>query len=134
MDEDNPAQVGRRIRKLRRRLGLSQRGVAEPVITSSYLSLIESGRRVPSPEILAHIAARLSVDPEELLTGRPPGLEVTLEMELHEARELAHKGGLEAAEAKATQVLKNAERSRLGRLRAKALTRLGAIVWDRSGP
>lgn len=125
-------QLGRRVRRIRTEQGLSQREVAEPAISAAYLSLIESGQRHPSDEILEHVADRLGVDPEELLTGRSPGLEVSLEVELQEARSNLHKGDADTAAAAADSVLRTARKNDLERVEAKALT-LRALVEEERG-
>jgi transcriptional regulator with XRE-family HTH domain len=57
---------GRRLREARRLRGLSQADVAGANMSASYISLVESGRRTPSPEIAGVIADRLGVPLEEL--------------------------------------------------------------------
>ncbi len=64
---------GRRVRDLRRRAGMSQAELAGPELSASYVSLLENGKRVPSPEVVAEIAKRLRVAPRSLL-GEDAGL------------------------------------------------------------
>lgn len=68
---DVPAEsaVGRRIHARRIELGLTQAEVAAGMLSPSYLSLVESGRRQPAQAALEHIAERLRVDPGYLLDG-----------------------------------------------------------------
>ena len=54
--------MGGRIRSRRLELGLSQAEVAEGMLSASYVSLVESGRRQPATPALQHIAERLAVD------------------------------------------------------------------------
>lgn len=61
--------VGRRIHARRIELGLTQAEVAAGMLSPSYLSLVESGRRQPAQAALEHIAERLRVDPGYLLDG-----------------------------------------------------------------
>ncbi|WP_371658259.1 helix-turn-helix domain-containing protein [Streptomyces sp. NBC_00280] len=71
-------EFGRRMRELRRRAGMSQAELAGPELSASYVSLLESGRRVPSPEVVTALAERLGVTPRSLLgegTGLPEGTE-----------------------------------------------------------
>ena len=53
--------LGERLRELRLAQGLSQRGLAEPSYTRSYLSMIEAGKATPSDKALRHFADRLSL-------------------------------------------------------------------------
>lgn len=55
------ADFGARLRKARRDLGLSQAEVAEGVATASFMSLIESGKRLPSPKMAAVLASRVGI-------------------------------------------------------------------------
>ncbi|MFE0462376.1 helix-turn-helix domain-containing protein [Kitasatospora sp. NPDC058965] len=57
---DQPA-FGRRLRFLRRQREMSQTELAGGEVSPSYISLIESGRRMPSEEIAQTIAERLGV-------------------------------------------------------------------------
>jgi transcriptional regulator with XRE-family HTH domain len=58
--------IGVRVRELRKARGLSQQALAGDGISAGYVSLIESGKRVPSREVIAQLASRLGVRPEEL--------------------------------------------------------------------
>jgi transcriptional regulator with XRE-family HTH domain len=62
--------IGRRLLRLRRELGLSQRDVSGPGVSYTYISRIEAGQRQPSVKALRAIAQRLGVTPEYLETGR----------------------------------------------------------------
>lgn len=55
------AEFGARLRKARRELGLSQAEVADGVATASFMSLIESGKRLPSPKVAAILAGRVGI-------------------------------------------------------------------------
>ncbi|MFF4299504.1 helix-turn-helix domain-containing protein [Streptomyces vinaceus] len=74
--------LGSRIRRLRREAGLSQMDLAGTELSPSYISLLEAGKRTPSPEVLEQIAARLGCPPEHLLemvaTDRPDTLQTDL--------------------------------------------------------
>lgn len=122
----DPLAIGSRIRKAREAKGLPQRAVADPLMATSYLSLIESGKRVPSKEMLDHIAARLDLDPQEILTGRPPGFEAELELRLSQARHEMHQGIDVTAELE--DVERAAAEANLTRTRAAALTLLGTAA------
>ncbi len=70
----DPATLGHRVCELRQRRGLTQSQVAGSRLSASYVSLIESGRRMPSEEIIAYLAEILGCSPGDL-TGEegPPG-------------------------------------------------------------
>jgi tetratricopeptide (TPR) repeat protein len=69
----DPAEsMGARLRRLRLAAGLSQSALAGGDVHPSYVSLLESGRRSPTPKILAELAARLGV-PTAALTGDTRG-------------------------------------------------------------
>ena len=63
---DDGAAFGSRLRRLRLAAGLSQADLAGGQVSPSYVSLLESGRRAPTPPVLAHLAARLGVPTDEL--------------------------------------------------------------------
>ena len=73
MTEDRVAAgqetVGGRIKRLRRSRGLSQKALAGPGVSDSYIAHLEANRRTPSLRALRHIASRLGVDPEYLESG-----------------------------------------------------------------
>ncbi|MFL6129413.1 MAG: helix-turn-helix domain-containing protein [Mycobacteriales bacterium] len=52
---------GHRLRRLRRLRGLSQRTIARGVVTASYVSLLESGARVPTLGVVVRLAGALDV-------------------------------------------------------------------------
>jgi tetratricopeptide (TPR) repeat protein len=68
-DPDARAAIGVRIRSLRLERGLSQADVAGGMLSASYLSLVESGRRQPASAALQHIADQLGVDAGFLRDG-----------------------------------------------------------------
>ncbi|WP_432194840.1 helix-turn-helix domain-containing protein [Streptomyces sp. bgisy027] len=57
---------GRRMRELRLRAGMSQAELAAPGLSASYVSLLESGKREPSPEVVAVLAEKLGVTARSL--------------------------------------------------------------------
>jgi len=60
-------KLGRRIKELRKRRGLTQEALAEQVeISPQYLSRLEVGLQSPSIETLAKLAQALDVDFSEL--------------------------------------------------------------------
>jgi transcriptional regulator with XRE-family HTH domain len=64
--------VGARIRTIRQQRGLTQAGLAESDLSESYISLIESGKRVPGARTLKVIAARLAVTVDDLTSRALP--------------------------------------------------------------
>lgn len=66
----NAVEIGNRIKELRRRQGKTQTYFADMLyISSSYLALIEAGKRVPTIEILAQIAKISGVSLDYLVFG-----------------------------------------------------------------
>ncbi|MEC3894050.1 helix-turn-helix domain-containing protein [Nocardiopsis alba] len=63
-------ELGRRLRELRLRRGFSQSDLAGEDLSTSAISLIESGRREPNPDTLRLVAERLDTTPDYLLNGR----------------------------------------------------------------
>lgn len=124
--------VGARIKKRRLEVGLTQAQLGEPKLTSAYISIIEAGRRRPSPKALGFIADRLGITVEELLSGRPAGLEVELELAIHAARRDADEGALTEAERALAGVVKQAKKHGLKRAHARALEARAALT-DKSG-
>jgi transcriptional regulator with XRE-family HTH domain len=64
------AQVGSRIRRRRRELGLSQRALSGRGISYAYISRVESGKRTPSLSALIALAERLETTALYLASGR----------------------------------------------------------------
>jgi transcriptional regulator with XRE-family HTH domain len=64
--------LGQRLRSLRIERGLSQADLAGELVSASYVSLIESGRRSPEREVLDGLARRLGCSPLYLETGVAP--------------------------------------------------------------
>lgn len=63
-----------RLREARRRAGLSQAQLAGDDLSPSYVSLLESGRRHPTAEVLAVLAARLRCSVDYLARGHDPAV------------------------------------------------------------
>ncbi len=102
------------------------------MLSSAYISLIESGDRQPSAEAIAHIANVLEVDLNELVTGKPPGLEVELELAIVEAKRKLDQGNSAEATAVLEQSLAAARKHALVRSEARALEGLARIA-EREG-
>lgn len=111
------AQVGARIRTIRKQRGLTQAELAGRTLSESYISLIESGKRAPGPRALKALAARLEVSVDELAPREtPPDPQISFALAFVE---LAVMNG-DAAEARSAI---NAIRSD-ARLDDKSMTRV----------
>ena len=63
-------EIGRRIARKRKELGLKQSEVEERAdIGYKYLSVIERGYSIPSTEVIMRLAAALDTTPDEFLVG-----------------------------------------------------------------
>ncbi|MDH6115796.1 transcriptional regulator with XRE-family HTH domain [Kitasatospora sp. GAS204A] len=132
--QDGTAEIGRRLRDLRRERGLKQSDLAGEGMSVSYLSLLESGKRPVTPVILRRLAARLDCTVEYLRTGLASDQELERQQQLllrTTRAELALRGGeLGAALASCDAVLAEeppaepATRRRAETARAAALERL----------
>jgi tetratricopeptide (TPR) repeat protein len=110
---------GTRLRRMRIEAGLTQKELAEPTYTAAYVSTIEAGKRQPSRKALEHLSAKLSVDPDELLTGRSPDLPLQLEDRYTEARRALAGGDTDKAESIFTSLRREAKRFDLTLLEAR---------------
>ncbi|WP_433497180.1 helix-turn-helix domain-containing protein [Sphaerimonospora sp. CA-214678] len=90
--------VGERIKMIRRQRGLSQAQLAHPELSDSYVSLIESGKRTPTPAVLELLAQKLDCSLTFLVNGVTAEQMEDLELGLRFAR-LALENG-EVAEAR----------------------------------
>jgi transcriptional regulator with XRE-family HTH domain len=64
--------LGQRLRVLRNERGLSQSDLAGDLVSASYVSLIESGKRLPEHDVLDGLARKLGVTTLYLETGVAP--------------------------------------------------------------
>ncbi len=66
----NYQEIGRRIARRRKKLGLKQSVVEERAgISYKYLSSIECGYSIPSIEVIMRLAIALDTTPDEFLVG-----------------------------------------------------------------
>ncbi|MEU8588306.1 helix-turn-helix transcriptional regulator [Streptomyces sp. NPDC048664] len=65
-------EFGRRVRRRRKELGFSQRDLAGDIVTASYISLLESGQRSPTLDLVLHLSEVLRMTLAEL-TGQSEG-------------------------------------------------------------
>lgn len=92
-----PTPVGQRIRARRLELGLSQAEIAEGMLSPSYVSLVESGRRQPAASALAHVAERLKVDVEYLRDGVDASVRTRARLALGRAEKALYDGDIARA-------------------------------------
>ncbi|MFI5684425.1 tetratricopeptide repeat protein [Streptomyces sp. NPDC051636] len=127
---DDPETVGRRVQRLRAQRGLTQRQLAEPAYTPAYISTLEAGRVRASDEALRHIAGRLGVAFEELVTGRPAHLATGLRLRLTEAQRTLATGEAKEAAAQYAALFAEAEAHGLACEQATALLGLGECALE----
>jgi tetratricopeptide (TPR) repeat protein len=128
MSTSNPTpDVGKRLRELRLRRGLSQRELAEPRYDGSFVSQIEAGRRSPSREAMSFFAERLAVSVDELMAPLPPSLRVELEIALAEARAAFDAGDMASAREANERLFEIASGGASHEFQAEALHGLGEL-------
>ncbi|MEV7197268.1 helix-turn-helix transcriptional regulator [Streptomyces sp. NPDC093510] len=127
---DDPAEIGRRVQRLRGERGLTQRQLAEPAYTPAYVSTLESGKVRPSETALRHLAQRLDVSYEELATGRPAHLAAGLRLRLTDARRALATGAPEDAAGLFHALHEEAVEHALVDERAEALLGLGDCLLE----
>lgn len=70
--------VGKRLKRLRLKAGLSQRDLSSPGVSYAYISRIEADARTPSVKALRKLAPKLGVTVEYLETGHESLVEIGL--------------------------------------------------------
>ncbi|MDL4816647.1 helix-turn-helix transcriptional regulator [Actinomadura opuntiae] len=124
-----PGNVGERVRNLRLTRRLSQAQLAGHDLSDSYISLIESGKRTPTPTVLRMLAERLGCTPEYLAEGVEPEQRAHLEVRERHAHLALLAGDPGTAESGFDEVIARSDdpdltsRARWGR--ARALEELG---------
>lgn len=98
------ANIGDRVRDLRLSKRLSQAELAGRELSNSYISLIESGKRRPTPDVVRLLADRLGCTPEFLLDGIEPGQHAHLQVRLRHAELALQAGDLPTAIEKFGQI------------------------------
>ncbi|MFA5918044.1 MAG: helix-turn-helix domain-containing protein [Candidatus Nanopelagicaceae bacterium] len=93
---------GSRLREIRERVGLTQSELAEGIAASSYISLLETGKRKPKPEMIEKFSSRLGISADELLLDQS-SQEIALNVNM--AKVALSSGDLESARDYANQVL-----------------------------
>jgi transcriptional regulator with XRE-family HTH domain len=99
-----PANIGDRVRDLRLSKRLSQAELAGRELSNSYISLIESGKRRPTPDVVRLLADRLGCTAEFLLEGIEPGQYAHLQVRLRHAELSLQAGDVPTAIEKFGQI------------------------------
>ncbi|MCP2338585.1 tetratricopeptide repeat protein [Actinomadura rupiterrae] len=97
--------LGQRIRALRIRQGMSQAQLAYPELSDSYISLIESDKRVPAPSVVDLLATKLSCSPTYLVSGVGEDVVDELRVTLDYAEIALRNGAADEARARFADVL-----------------------------
>ncbi|MFC4530827.1 helix-turn-helix domain-containing protein [Sphaerisporangium dianthi] len=129
--------IGDRVRGLRLSRRMSQAQLAGPDLSDSYVSLIESGKRTPTPVVARLLAERLGCTTEFLLHGIEPRQRIDTELGLRHAELELYHGDAALAADRFGDIVKAAgednallaAHARLGRARAlEAQGKLGRAV------
>ncbi len=112
---------------------MSQAQLAGPDLSDSYVSLIESGKRTPTPVVARLLAERLGCTTEFLLHGIEPRQRIDTELGLRHAELELHHGDPAVAADRFGEIIKAADednvmlaaQARLGR--ARAMERQGKV-------
>ncbi|MBN6052749.1 helix-turn-helix transcriptional regulator [Nonomuraea sp. RK-328] len=99
--------VGLRIKTVRRQRGLSQAQLAHPELSDSYVSLIESGKRTPTPAVLELLAQKLDCSLSYLLNGVTAEQMEEIELALGYARLALENGEVQEARTRFAELLAN---------------------------
>jgi transcriptional regulator with XRE-family HTH domain len=103
--------IGERIAVLRQRRGWSQAELAKGLgLSHSYVSLIESGRRLPRHRVLARLAATLECSVDYLVHGHPDSQVQALDLDLRFAELALRSGDPCSARDRYAQVLAGARK------------------------
>lgn len=127
---NEPAEIGRRVQRMRTELGLTQRKLAEPSYTPAYISTLESGKVRPSETALRFLAGRLGTSYEELTTGRPTHVATELRLALTDAQQLLASGAPDEAAVRYRRLLAEAEHLGLAEEQVAALLGLGDCALE----
>ncbi|GAA3698061.1 hypothetical protein GCM10022224_075110 [Nonomuraea antimicrobica] len=112
--------VGLRIKTVRRQRGLSQAQLAHPELSDSYVSLIESGKRTPTPAVLELLAQKLDCSLSYLINGVTAEQMEDIELALGYARLALENGEVQEARTRYAELLQNNNLTGLTRLRQDA--------------
>ena len=112
--------ICKRIKEVRRKRGLSQAQLAHPELSDSYISLIESGSRTPTPAVLELLASKLGCSVSYLLNGVSAEETEELELSLRYARMALENGETEEARGRYVELLSDENLTALPTLRQEA--------------
>lgn len=112
--------VGQRIKSIRRQRGLSQAQLAHPELSDSYVSLIESGKRTPTPAVLELLAQKLDCSLTYLVNGVTAEQMEDLELGLSFARMALENGEVAEARRRYAELLADGNLLGLTSLRLEA--------------
>jgi transcriptional regulator with XRE-family HTH domain len=112
--------VGLRIKTVRRQRGLSQAQLAHPELSDSYVSLIESGKRTPTPAVLELLAQKLDCSLSYLINGVTAEQMEDIELALGYARLALENGEVVEARTRFEELLGNSNLAGLATLRQEA--------------
>lgn len=101
--------LGQRIRALRIRQGVSQAQLAFPELSDSYISLIESDKRVPAPSVIELLAIKLNCSATYLVSGVSEEVVDDLRVTLDYAEIALQNGAASEARARFAEVLASAD-------------------------
>jgi transcriptional regulator with XRE-family HTH domain len=99
--------VGLRIKTVRRQRGLSQAQLAHPELSDSYVSLIESGKRTPTPAVLELLAQKLDCSLSYLVNGVTAEQMEDIELALGYARLALENGEVTEARTRFAELMAN---------------------------
>jgi transcriptional regulator with XRE-family HTH domain len=108
--------LGQRIRLLRIRKGVSQAQLAFPELSDSYISLIESDKRVPAPSVIDLLATKLDCSPIYLVSGVREDIADELRVTLEYAEIALQNGAATEARARFAEVLASSDAAALPEL------------------
>ncbi|MEU6738659.1 helix-turn-helix domain-containing protein [Streptosporangium sandarakinum] len=97
--------VGQRIKTVRRQRGFSQAQLAHPELSDSYVSLIESGKRTPTPAVLELLAEKLGCSLTYLVNGVTAEQMEEIELGLSYAKLALENGEITEARARYAELL-----------------------------
>ncbi|WSG12487.1 helix-turn-helix domain-containing protein [Nonomuraea sp. NBC_01738] len=112
--------VGLRIKTVRRQRGLSQAQLAHPELSDSYVSLIESGKRTPTPAVLELLAQKLDCSLSYLVNGVTAEQMQDIELALGYARLALENGEVSEARTRFAELLADNNLTGLAILRQDA--------------
>ncbi|MEV1199306.1 helix-turn-helix transcriptional regulator [Microbispora rosea] len=112
--------VGQRIKAIRRQRGLSQAQLAHPELSDSYVSLIESGKRTPTPAVLELLAQKLDCSLTYLVNGVTAEQMEDLEVGLSFAKMALENGEVGEARRRYAELLADGNLQGLASLRVEA--------------